>query len=276
MARSAALLKWVGGAVLACLPLASGLLPAVEPGPAAGTASAPLFAIDPVSGTLAAVWSRHDGLRFTLTYARLEEGHWVDFHDLTFGPQNDREPRIGFDRSGAWLFWVTDGGRHLYAPIDLSRGRLHAVPRSLPGPLAAPVPASAPRAPGDLTLDAADAPIPPTKTCKGDACASGASLPSAPGDATTQATDAPIPPSQSHNNGGGGPKANQVSAWGVGSDSSCGSIVLVLPARDGRTASVVRFSGGLTALVDRTALPSPVPAGYGDHAALTYLPSLCD
>jgi hypothetical protein len=266
----------MGGAVLACLPLAPGLLPAAEPGPAAGTDPAPRLAVDPVSGTLAAVWSRHDGIRSTITYARFESGLWVDFHDLTFGPGNDREPRIGFDRSGAWLFWVTEGGRYLYAPIDLSRGRLHAVPRSLPGSLAASGPASGPRTSGDLSLDATDAPIPPTKTCKGDGCTSGSSLLAAPGDGTVQATDAPIPPGRGNPNGGGGPNPNEASAWGAGSDSSCGSIVLVVPARDGRSASVVRFSSGLAAPADRIGLPSPVPPGFGDHAALTYLPSLCE
>lgn len=275
MTRSARWLRWMGGAILACLSLASGGLPAAEPMPAADAASAPRLAVDPVSGTLAAVWSRYDGLRYTISYARSEGGLWVDFHDLTFGPGNDREPRIGFDRTGAWLFWVTDGGRYLHAPLDLSRGRLHAVPRPLPGSLAAPVPASGLRSPGDLSVDATDAPIPPAKVCKGDGCTAGASVLPAPGDATIQATDAPIPPGHSNHNGGA-PNPNQLSAWGVGGDPLCSSIVLVLPSRDGRTASVVRFSAGLATLVDRIGLPSPMLAGFGDQAALTYLPSLCN
>lgn len=88
--------------------------------------------LDPVSGRQVAVWSQFDGVSNKIAYARLENGIWTDFHYLTFGRGHHIAPRIGISRDGAFLFWVVDGRRYVYAPVDLSSGRLHAAPRRIP------------------------------------------------------------------------------------------------------------------------------------------------
>jgi hypothetical protein len=88
--------------------------------------------LDPVSGRQVAVWSQFDGVSNKIAYARFENGVWTDFHYITFGRGHHIAPRIGVSRDGAFLFWVVDGRRYVYAPVDLSSGRLHAAPRKVP------------------------------------------------------------------------------------------------------------------------------------------------
>jgi hypothetical protein len=87
---------------------------------------------DPASGQSIAVWSATDGQYSKIVYSRLVDGIWSDFHYVTFGRGNDTHPRIALTQDGAILFWISSGQRYMYAPIDLSAGRLYAVPRHIP------------------------------------------------------------------------------------------------------------------------------------------------
>ncbi|HXH28329.1 MAG TPA: hypothetical protein VNL37_04750, partial [Candidatus Polarisedimenticolia bacterium] len=91
----------------------------------------PSLTLDPASGHPVLVWSHGDRGNLKIAYARFEAGLWVDVHDLTFGPGDDLLPRIGRSATGSYLFWVTGEGRYLYAPLDLSGGRLFGAPQSL-------------------------------------------------------------------------------------------------------------------------------------------------
>ena len=125
--------------VVACALLLSSL-PAFGPATAAraeGTGraaslQASAVTLDPVSGQPVAVWSQSDGSSRKIAYARLVMNTWNDFHYVTFGPGEHTEPRLVATRDGAYLFWITNKNRYMYASIDLASGRLHAAPRRLP------------------------------------------------------------------------------------------------------------------------------------------------
>ncbi len=125
--------------VVACALLLSSL-PAFGPATAAraeGTGraaslQASAVTLDPVSGQPVAVWSQFDGSSRKIAYARLVMNGWSDFHYVTFGPGEHTEPRLVATRDGAYLFWITNKNRYMYASIDLASGRLHAAPRRLP------------------------------------------------------------------------------------------------------------------------------------------------
>ena len=79
-----------------------------------------------------AIWSRSDGFSAKIAWARLNGSGWGHAHDLTFGLGTDRDPAVGITSSGSWLFWRNEIGQVLYAPLELSAGRLLGVPSPLP------------------------------------------------------------------------------------------------------------------------------------------------
>lgn len=128
---------WFAVLICACLlagiPAHAGLASVTQESTAAGVAArvTPVI-LDPESGRQIAVWSEFDGISNKIAYARLENGVWTDYHYLTFGHGNDTAPRIATTRDGSFLFWIADGRRYVYAPLDLAGGRLHASPRRVP------------------------------------------------------------------------------------------------------------------------------------------------
>jgi hypothetical protein len=230
------------------------------------------LAVDPATGTIFLLWSRADGGAFKIHYARFEAGGWVDAHALTFGPGNDRHPRAGFDRTGATLFFAGTGARYFHAPFDAAAGRLFAAPRALA--LLGGSDGAVVGDDGDLFVNGGlDAPVPPTDR----ACVNGCSAAGAWGPASTSPegnVDAPIPPTTQ---GGGKPTGNgsKASAWGVAGDGVCGSQVLVIPSRDLRNASVIRFTGGEARVLARVPVSAPVARDFGDQTARAWLPLVC-
>lgn len=233
----------------------------------------PRLVLDPATGTVFLLWSRAETGVYTIHYARFDGAGWVDAHALTFGSGNDRLPRVGFDRTGATLFWVDDARRYFHAPFDPGFGRLYAVPRQLdhfqPG---RPAGARIREDDGLFTNGGIDSPVPPGgKTCK-NGC--GASV--WPGTSSATSTqggqDSPVPPTK-----GGNPKpgGGNASAWGVAGNLGCRSQVLVIPSQDLTQAFVMRFDRGAVRFLNRIDLPSPVPDGHGDRIARTYLPTIC-
>jgi hypothetical protein len=104
------------------------------PAPAFASApEAPILVSDPGSGATVVIFSRDEGGTTKLAWARREGSAWGAAHDLTFGPGLDFSPAVGIARTGTWLFWRGEKGRIFSAPVDLSRGHLLAVPRTLSG-----------------------------------------------------------------------------------------------------------------------------------------------
>jgi hypothetical protein len=237
-------------------------------GDAAPDTDARLY-LDPATGTPVLLWSRAEAGLYKIAYARWDGAGWSDAHLLTFGPGNDRHPRVGFDLTGATLFWIADGGRYYHAPFDPAHGRLFAAPRALPRLDGRVLAAPPVRGGGALMVSGGtDVPVPPTKTC-GTECVSGDSLSgSTAGMGTHGGQDIPTPPTK--------PKNGSSSVWGVGGDPACRSQILVVPSRVPDTALVVRFRRGDLRPVDRIAVPSPVPEAFGDLAARAYLPVFCN
>lgn len=119
--------------LLAGVPAHAGLsqLSPESGSPGVATRVTPVI-LDPASGHQIAIWSEFDGISNKIAYARLEHGQFRDFHYLTFGRGHHTEPRVAVTRDGAFLFWIADGVRYLFAPLDLANGRLYARPRPVP------------------------------------------------------------------------------------------------------------------------------------------------
>jgi hypothetical protein len=104
---------------------------ALAPQPERASAAAPILVSDPATGATVIIWSRSDGGTAKLSWARRDDSAWSQAHDITFGPGLDFSPAVGVSRTGTWLFWLGEEGQIFSAPIDLSRGHLLAVPRTL-------------------------------------------------------------------------------------------------------------------------------------------------
>lgn len=126
--------------------------------------SYPRLALDPASRKPILVWSRDDGTSLQIAYARFEVAGWTDFHYLTFSRSRDSLPRIGTALNGSYLYYVEDGLRYMYAPLDLSHGRLYASPRAISK-------GSLVRDTGDSTMQGGqDVPIVISKHCDKSPC----------------------------------------------------------------------------------------------------------
>ena len=226
--------------------------------------TAPCLALDE-SGAAVLVWSRFDGSNRKIAYARYSGGAWADAHYLTFGPGDDDEPRIGSDQTGSFLFFVDQADRYQFAPLDMVAGRLFAAPGLVNLGTARrdidPV-----RTPGSIvTYGSTDVPVvsvkPPDKKPGG----TNATRILLPGQTTIQASvDVPVVNSRS-----------QAIIWGVGSSEGCRGIVLSIPARDLKSAFVLRFANGPTSLLQRVPLPEHIVDGFGSSLAASYLPLAC-
>ncbi len=211
----------------------------------------PALAVDPSSGAVVLVWSRFDGVYFKIAYARLEQREWIDFHYITFGPGNDAQPRIGTSATGSYLFWITQGGQYVYAPVEPSGGRLLAAPQGLAlGFL---------RNRGLRSISGnTDAPNVPGK--KKNSSVWGAA------DLTTEGnTDGPNVPGKKKNS----------SVWAVGSSDACGRLTLVLPDAAADIAHIVAFRNGVKMEIGFVPLPEVVPDGFGDDLAASRLGAGC-
>jgi hypothetical protein len=231
----------------------------------AGRDEAPFLAVDE-TGAAVLVWSRFDGSYRKIAYARFSGGSWTNAHDLTYGPGNDDQPRLGVTEIGSFLFFVRQPDRYEYAPIDLVAGRLFAAPRLLNlgsarreiEPL---------RAPGSISMQGAvDAPItgatPPDKHPGGGNSAQLLQ----PGQTTIQAAvDVPVANNR-----------NKAIVWGVGSSGGCRGLSLAIPARDLHSAFLFRFTNGVTGLLQQVSLPGQLTEGFGASLAAAYLPLACD
>jgi hypothetical protein len=235
--------------------------------------TAPFVAWDERSGAAVVVWSRFDGVSRKIAYARYSGGSWTDFHYLTFGTHDDLSPRTGSAAGGSYLFYVSKG-RLTYAPIDLSGGRLLAVPRPLPS-------GASPWAWDDdrilsesdgRGIQCGDTPVVTGATTKekkkGATTSSGVYDPSDP----SLLSDTPVVTGKPQKT-----TPHTASLWGVGSGGNgCRHVALVLGGAHSDKLTVIRFTEGVVEVIHQVDLPRPVPRGFGQGLADTEARSLCD
>jgi len=243
--------------------------------PAAGDEAA--LAFDPATGNPVVVWSRYDGVALRIAYARLERGGWTDVHDLTFGTGDATQPRIGAGRSGAWLFWFADGTRYVYAPFDLSSGRLFAAPRPL-------FKEHAPKT-GTPTLIAPDSDGQAVSASGGDPSTCGGLdcpvvLPAGQPRRAVIWKPPPSPdPSQASDPALQGnvdaPVILGATTWDVVSSLDCRSLIIVIP--DNGDFVLLRFRDGTVSHLGRGRVPAlPLPEGFTKALASPHLNLICD
>jgi len=107
----------------------------------------PIVVSDPGTGAVVKIWS--DGFTAKLTWARQDASGWSASHALTWGLGIDRAPAVGTTSAGSWLFWRSELGEVLYAPLELSAGRLLGAPAPLQ-PSGGILPGSLPRTEGGM------------------------------------------------------------------------------------------------------------------------------
>ena len=220
----------------------------------------PRLALDQ-TGAPVVVWSRFDGTRFKISYARFADGGWSNFHYLTFGDGDDSLPRLGTSDSGSYLFWVAGGNRYWYAPVELSGGHLLATPRGLRlGFL---------RSPGRGGMHGGtDVPVNFVKNRSSQPVNNSGVLYDPSGTVVQGGSDVPIVLGR---NG-----AHVKSAlWGLGASADCHNVVLVVPDPSEEILHVFSFTNGATAEVDRIPTPSGAQDGFAESTASGYLTSAC-
>ncbi len=67
----------------------------------------------------------------------------------------------------------------------------------------------------------------------------------------------------------------QAAIWAIDSSGDCKGIVLVIPARDLKSALVFRFADGPTSLLLRVPVPEKIVESFGADLAASYLPLAC-
>ncbi len=218
--------------------------------------TAPDLALGETSGSPVLVWSRFDGVFFKIAYARFGQGAWTDVHFLTFGRGNDRLPHLGTSSTGSYLFWVGPGKRYFYAPVELSGGRLLAVPQplhletlSLPGQSG--------------TRGGNDAPV---------VLPHNDSVYQTPSATIQGGNDVPVVIGKGGGSKGGGKTS---SVWGMGPGGGCRYLVLALPDRAATFLRVVSFLNGITIELARVPLPAGAPEGFAAATAEGYGRSIC-
>jgi len=224
---------------------------------------APFLAVDE-TGSAVLVWSRSDGVYRKIAYARFSGDNWTNFHFLTFGPGHDDAPRIGTGSTGSFLFYVRPD-KYLYAGIELATGRLVAAPKSLNLGNARREIVTPPQFADTTPRGGVDAPI------AGLAARAGSRMDPGPRGSRGRAgrltlrggTDVPVV------------SGIRAAAWGVGSNVDCAQIILVIPTRDLRSVYVFRFVNGVTDILQRLDMPSPVEDRFGANTAESYLPQVC-
>lgn len=223
--------------------------------------SSPLLAVEPLYRTPVAVWSRFDGVSWKIAYARFTGAEWCDFHYLTFGRTDDSLPRLGVTSSGAYLFWVSDVVRYMYAPLDLLTGRLFDAPKAITiGELRKSGKSSLVSWDGSAAVNgSSDVPVVIGK----HEHVSDPVLNLAGGEMVQGSSDAPVV------------IGTNASVWGVGSQNDCRDLVLVIPHPSLRSAFVVRFTDGWIQLLREIAIPSPVPGTFAEATTGALLQSVC-
>ena len=224
---------------------------------------APFLAVDE-TGSAVLVWSRFDGVYRKIAYARFSGNTWTNFHFLTFGRGHDDAPRIGTGSTGSFLFYVRSDN-YLYAGIELAAGRLVAAPKALNLGIARREIVTPPQLAGAAPRGGVDAPI------AGLAARAGSRIDTGPQRSRGRAgrltprggTDVPVV------------SGIRAAAWGVGSNLDCSHIILVIPTRDLRSVYVFRFVNGVTDILQRLDMPSPVEDRFGANTAESYLPQVC-
>ena len=292
--------------LLAGIPAVAGLSNVTQDGTSAYTAAqvTPVI-LDPASGRQIAVWSAFDGVSSKIAYARLENGIWTDYHYLTFGRGHHTEPRIAVTRDGAFLFWIADGQRYLYAPLDLDRGRLHAGPRQVPLDRSGLHLIGG----GAGTEGGTDVPVvteecpPEEPDCELVSASNGndprrLKLTEGGGDASADGgTDVPVvtekcPPGQEDCNliSSGGEQRRQIlteggtdvpvvveteSLWSVSSRPTCNLIILSIPSVEAGAYHLLRFESGRIKKTGRIRLQPGVAGGLPSATAAPILDSAC-
>jgi hypothetical protein len=217
--------------------------------------SGPRLALDPVTRKPVVVWTRDDGTSLQIAYTRYEGADWGDFHYLTFARSNETQPRLGDSVYGSFLFFVEDWQRYMYAPVDLSHGRLYAAPRSISQKTLQQRTEESTSGSSFLAASRLDA----------------ASMIYDPGDATIQGgQDVPIVVHCEKNSG-----CKNASVWDVGSRHTCRPQVLVIPDNVRYVAYVVRFENGSASLIQTVPIPYEIPPDFGATTAATFLESIC-
>ena len=232
----------------------------------------PRLAFDPSTNEPVLVWSRWDGSNQKIAYSRYSGIDWSSPETLTFGPGDDTHPRIGAAFESEFLFWVAKGDHYMYAPFDLSTGRLLSSSKQIKPSFSNDSIDRRLKEPGIGTLKGGqDAPIlgasafctrlPSGKCRERDGGPTRIQEP----DSTIQGnSDAPIIMIDS-----------QARLWAVASSRACRSQAVAVPADNLESLAILSFRNGAISLINRLAVPPPIPDGYGDQAARTFLASLC-
>jgi len=221
--------------------------------------ASPFLAVEPASRTPVAVWSRFDGTSRKIAYARFEGGEWNDFHYLTFGRTDDTLPRLGISQTGAYLFWVSNTARYMYAPVDLSTGRLFAPPRAITiGSLQRPQESLLSTADAYTVQGGSDVPVVIGKG--GNSTRPLLNL--SGGEMVQGGSDVPI-------------VIGRAAIWGVSSSNDCRDLMLVIPHPSLRSVFVVRFTDGWIQLLREIVVPSPLPETFAEDTAGIFLKSAC-
>jgi len=252
---------WIGYSVEDAQGTRTGI---VRPSEDAELDYAPFLAVDE-TGSAVLVWSRFDGVYRKIAYARFSGDNWTNFHFVTFGRGHDDAPRIGTGSTGSFLFYVRSDN-YLYAGIELAAGRLVAAPKVLNLGIARREIVTPPQLAGAAPRGGVDAPI------AGLAAKAGSRIDTGPQRSRGRAgrltlrggTDVPVV------------SGIRAAAWGVGSNVDCSHIILVIPTRDLRSVYVFRFVNGVTDILQRLDMPSPVEDRFGANTAESYLPQFCN
>jgi hypothetical protein len=220
----------------------------------------PRLALDQ-TGAPVVVWTRFDGTRFKISYARLGDGGWSSFHYLTFGQGDDSLPRLGTSDTGSYLFWVSGDNRFWYAPLELSGGRLLASPRGLR--------LGFPRMTGRGGMrGGTDVPVNIGKSRSSQPVKDSGLLLDPSGTLLQGGSDVPIVLGKN--------SAHVKSVlWGVGASADCHNVVLVVPDPSEEVLHVFSFTNGATAEVDRIPAPAGAQDGFAEAKASGYLATAC-
>jgi hypothetical protein len=252
--------------LLAGIPAVAGPSKTVQEGTSTGVvALATPVTLDPASGRQVAVWSQFDGVSNKIAYARLENHVWRDFHYLTFGRGQHTAPRIGVTRDGAFLFWITDGRRYVYAPVDLANGRLHAAPRRVP-------------------LETGGLHLVTGGSGKATGAESGSDVPVVTEECPPDTPDCEPPPPASNDprrqvltdGGSDVPVVVETeSLWSVTSRPTCNLMILSIPSAEAGAYHLLKFAGGRIDRAGRIRLLPGAGEGLPSATAGPILDSAC-
>jgi hypothetical protein len=231
----------------------------------------PSLALDPTTGKPVLLWSRSDGAALKIAYARFEQGSWKNIHALSFGRGDDILPLAGSSMNGSYLFFASVGAaQYMYAPLDLSRGRLFAAPRPLLAGLQTTGAGGVtplggfgnPRPDGGTDVPVVIGACDPRRagSCTGGMPGWG-TLPPMPVGERAQGITLVIEPF--------------TALWSVAASHECSRLAVVIPDATLRAVTIIAFKDGTIGLVRQFPVPTPLPSNFGPAAADAALASLC-